>query len=58
MSYDPQIGIYGMDINVVLARKGVRISRRHRDQKKLPEKQHVNVTDSIAFLKNRYKVEV
>jgi len=47
-----------IDVNVVLARKGLRISRRHREQKKLPEKQHVNVTDSIAFLKNRYKVEV
>ena len=58
MSYDPQIGIYGMDINVVLARKGIRISRRHHEQRKLPEKQHVNVEDSIAFLKTRYKVEV
>jgi large subunit ribosomal protein L5 len=58
MSYDPQIGIYGMDINVVLARKGLRISRRHREQKKLPEKQHVNVEDAISFLKTRYKVEV
>jgi large subunit ribosomal protein L5 len=58
MSYDPQIGIYGMDINVVLARKGIRISRRHHEQKKLPEKQHVNAEDVIRFLKTRYKVEV
>jgi large subunit ribosomal protein L5 len=58
MSYDPQIGIYGMDINVVLARRGVRICRRHREQKKLPEKQQVNVEDSIRFLKARYQVEV
>jgi len=58
MSYDPQIGIYGMDINVVLARNGVRISRRKREQKKLPEKQHVTVEDAILFLKAQYKVEV
>jgi len=58
MSYDPQIGIYGMDINVVLKRRGIRISRRHHEQKKLPEKQHVNATDAISFLRTRYKVEV
>jgi len=58
MSYDPQVGIYGMDINVVLARKGVRISRRHKEQRKLPRKQQVTQEDSLAFLKSRYNVEV
>jgi large subunit ribosomal protein L5 len=58
MSYDPQIGIYGMDINVVLARRGIRISRRYAEQRKLPEKQHVNPKDTIAFLQERYQVEV
>ncbi len=58
MSYDPQIGIYGMDINVVLARRGIRISRRSIEQRKLPQKQHVNPEDTIAFLRESHKVEV
>ncbi len=58
MSYDPQIGIYGMDVNVVLERRGIRISRRHMEQKKLPVKQRVNKTDAIEFLKQQYQVEV
>jgi large subunit ribosomal protein L5 len=58
MSYDPQIGIYGMDVNVVLERKGIRITRRRMAQKKLPAKQRVNKTDAIAFLKEKYQVEV
>lgn len=58
MSYDPQIGIYGMDINVVLERRGIRIARRRMEQKKLPAKQRVNKTDAIAFLKQQYQVEV
>ena len=37
MSYDPQIGIFGMDVNVVLERKGIRITRRQMAQKKLPQ---------------------
>jgi len=58
MSYDPQIGIYGMDINVVLERKGIRITRRRMEQKKLPAKQRVSKPDAIAFLKEKYQVEV
>jgi large subunit ribosomal protein L5 len=58
MSYDPQIGIYGMDINVVLLRKGARISRRCAEQKRLPANQRVTKEDAVAFLKEQYKVEV
>lgn len=58
MSYDPQIGIYGMDINVVLERRGIRISRRRMGQKHLPAKQRVNKQDAIQFLKENYQVEV
>jgi large subunit ribosomal protein L5 len=58
MSYDPQIGIFGMDINVVLERKGIRITRRRIGQKKLPAKQRVKKEDAIAFLKQAYQVEV
>jgi large subunit ribosomal protein L5 len=58
MAYDPQIGIFGMDVNVVLERKGIRITRRRMEQKRLPAKQRVNKADAIAFLKKEYKVEV
>ena len=58
MSYDPQIGIFGMDVNVVLERKGIRIARRRAEQKKLPSKQRVTKQDAIAFLKQEYQVEV
>jgi large subunit ribosomal protein L5 len=58
MSYDPQIGIYGMDVNVVLERRGIRITRRRMEQKKLPTKQRVSKQDAIAFLKEKYQVEV
>jgi large subunit ribosomal protein L5 len=58
MSYDPQIGIYGMDINVILARRGVRIARRNIERHRLPKKQMVQPDDAIAFLKSRYSAEV
>ncbi|MDD3933028.1 50S ribosomal protein L5 [Methanoculleus sp. UBA303] len=58
MSYDPTIGIYGMDVNVVLERKGVRIARRSAERRKLPADQKVNQEEAIAFMRERYQVEV
>jgi large subunit ribosomal protein L5 len=57
-SYDPSIGIYGMDVAVILERRGKRIARRLIGQKKLPEKQCVTRDDAINFLQESYQVEV
>ena len=58
MAYDPSIGIFGMDVNVVLEKRGTRISRRKVNQRKLPEKQRVKREEAIRFLQERYQVEV
>jgi large subunit ribosomal protein L5 len=58
MSYDPQIGIYGMDVNVVLAKRGIRVSRRHAERRSLPLRQQVRTEESVLFLKEHYKMEV
>ena len=58
MSYDPTIGIFGMDVNVVLEKRGIRISRRKVNQRQLPQKQRVKREEAIRFLQDRYKAEV
>ncbi|KUG20395.1 MAG: 50S ribosomal protein L5 [Methanomicrobiaceae archaeon] len=58
LSYDPMIGIYGMDVNIVLERKGARIARRVANRSKLPARQKVDRDDAIAFMQERYLVEV
>ena len=57
-SYDPMIGIYGMDVNVILERKGIRIARRNIGQRKLPSKQVVTKEDAVRFMTEKYQVEV
>jgi large subunit ribosomal protein L5 len=57
-SYDPMIGIYGMDVNVVLERRGVRIARRLAERRKLPATQRVSRDDAIEFIQEQYQVEV
>ncbi len=58
MKYEPEIGIFGMDVSVVLERPGVRIARRREQQKKLPNHQRVTKDDAIAFMTEAFGVEV
>lgn len=57
-SYDPQIGIYGMDVNVVLEKPGVRIARRRIAPRKLPSAQRVSREEAMAFVEEHYGMEV
>ncbi|MDV0446719.1 hypothetical protein MsAg5_05710 [Methanosarcinaceae archaeon Ag5] len=58
MKYDPNIGVFGMDVTVVMKRPGSRISNRRIAQRKVPASHKMNKTDAIAFLKDNYGVEV
>ncbi len=54
MKYDPDIGIFGMDINVVLERRGHRVSRRRRQKAKVGAKHNVNRSESQAWFKDKF----
>ena len=58
MKYDPEIGIFGMDVNVVLERRGFRIKRRRRARSKIPKKHRINKNETIDFIKNKFNIEV
>ena len=58
MKYDPNIGVFGMDVVVVLKRPGSRISKRRIGQRKVPNGHKMNKEDAIAFLAENYSVEV
>ncbi|MCL2142038.1 MAG: 50S ribosomal protein L5 [Methanimicrococcus sp.] len=58
MKYDPNIGVFGMDVVVVLKRPGSRIAKRRIAQKKVPNSHKMNKEDAIAFLAENYGVEV
>jgi large subunit ribosomal protein L5 len=58
MRYDPDIGIFGMDVNVVLRRKGNRIATRSLLKRKPVNSHRVDRDEAILFMKDRYEVEV
>jgi large subunit ribosomal protein L5 len=56
MTYDPQIGIFGMDVIVSLQKPGYRVARRHAAQRRVPLRQRVTHEDAIAFMQDSYSV--
>jgi large subunit ribosomal protein L5 len=58
MKYDPNIGIFGMDVSVTLKRSGLRVSKRRRNCKKIPHRHRVTENEAKDFVKRQFKVEV
>ncbi len=56
--YDPDLGIYGMAIHVVLERPGHRVSRRRRGSSKVANSHRVTPAESIAWFKANYGITV
>lgn len=58
MKYDPQIGVFGMDVSVVLRRPGSRIDRRKLLKRSVPKCHRVDRSEAIEFMSKTYDIEV
>ncbi|MDR1404315.1 MAG: 50S ribosomal protein L5 [Candidatus Methanoplasma sp.] len=58
MKYDPEIGIFGMDISVVLRRTGNRITQRALLRRRIPKSHRVGRGEAIQYMKENYDIEV
>lgn len=56
--YDPNVGIFGMDVCLTIERPGYSIKRRKIRNTKPSKKHLVTRDDSIEFLKSRYGISV
>lgn len=58
MRYNPDIGIFGMDVSVALERPGYRVSRRRYNRSRVGKKHRINKEEAITFFKDTFNVEV
>ncbi len=56
--YDPEIGVFGMDVSVKLERPGYRVMRRRRKRSKIPRRHRVSKTEAIVFFIKELNVRV
>lgn len=55
--YNPDIGIFGMDVCAALTRPGYRISKK-RNPSKIGKAHKITKDDAIEFFKNKFGVEI
>lgn len=56
--YNPEIGIWGMDVAIALERSGYRVSRRSKVPARIGKKHRITKEEAIAFFKDKLQVEV
>ena len=56
--YDPEIGIFGMDICVSLSRPGYRVKKRRIEKTKIGSKHLLTPEEAMVFVKETLGVEV
>lgn len=56
--YDPNIGIFGMDICITMKKDGYRIKRRRIQSRKIPHRHRVKKEETMKFFTERFNVEV
>ena len=58
VKYDPDIGIFGMDINVVFKRRGYRVERRRIKRAKIPMRHRVTREEAMNFMRGKFNLEI
>eukprot|EP01083_Nonionella_stella_P039557 107568_1 len=58
LKYDPQVGIFGMDFYIVLARPGMRVSRRKHARAHIGQGHRVTKTDAQDWVKGKFQAVI
>ena len=56
--YDPQIGIYGLDVTVTLVRPGYRVAKRDKETRSIPSGHQMTPDDAASYVESNFDVEV
>lgn len=56
--YDPDIGIYGLDISITMDKWGYRVKERKINPSKIPKKHILTKDESAQYLENNFNLEV
>lgn len=56
--YDPNIGIFGMDICITMKKPGYRVKNRRIARRKIPQRHRVEKEETVKFFSETYKLEV
>ena len=56
--YDPEVGIFGMDIAITFRRPGYRVAIRKRKKGHIPKRHRVTKEEAMEFLRKNFNVTI
>jgi large subunit ribosomal protein L5 len=56
--YDPEIGVFGMDVVITVERPGYRVARRRRKRSRIPRRHRVTKEESMVLLNEMFGVVI
>jgi len=58
VKYDPNVGVFGMDISISLERPGYRVMRRRIKRSSIPRRHRISRNEAVTFFINELGVKV
>ncbi|MFQ5908058.1 MAG: 50S ribosomal protein L5 [Thermoplasmata archaeon] len=58
VKYDPDIGLFGMDVSVALRRPGYRVGRRRVRRRRIPHRHRTTPNEAVDYVTKHFEVEV
>lgn len=58
VKYDPEVGIFGMDVCITIERPGYRVMRRRRIKRSIPRRHRISKLEAMVLLKRLFGVEI
>jgi large subunit ribosomal protein L5 len=58
MRYDPDIGIFGLNLSITFEKPGYRIKRRKIQRRKVPAKHMVTKEETMKFMQDNFQVKI
>ena len=56
MRYDPDIGIFGMNLSITFEKPGYRIKRRKIQKKSIPKRHRITPEETMKFMEEKFNV--
>ncbi|EZQ03850.1 MULTISPECIES: 50S ribosomal protein L5 [Acidianus] len=56
--YDPDVGVFGLDVAITLERPGYRVERRRRKTARVPRRHKISKEDAVNFIRETFGVTV
>ena len=58
MRYDPDIGIFGLNVSITFEKPGYRINKRKIQQKRVPQRHRITKEETLKFMEDNFQINL